>query len=66
MQIQVLGSVEANNGTDIALGGPTQKRILAMLALDAGEVVSVDRLVDAIWTEDALPANPERNIRSCV
>ena len=66
MRIQVLGSVEANNGAEIALGGPTQRRILAMLALDAGDVVSVDRLVDAIWTEDELPANPERNIRSYV
>jgi serine/threonine protein kinase/WD40 repeat protein/DNA-binding winged helix-turn-helix (wHTH) protein len=66
MQIQVLGSIEARSGAEISLGGPTQRRILAMLALDAGDIVSVDRLVDSIWTDDELPANPERNIRSYI
>jgi serine/threonine protein kinase/WD40 repeat protein/DNA-binding winged helix-turn-helix (wHTH) protein len=65
MQIQVLGSIEVHEDeSDVALGGPTQRRMLAILALHVGDVVSVDRLIDAIWADEDLPDNPERNIRS--
>jgi serine/threonine protein kinase/WD40 repeat protein len=65
MQIRVLGSIEVHEAKRaVSLGGPTQRRILAMLALDGGDVVSVDRLIDAIWADDDLPNNAGRNIRS--
>lgn len=65
MQIQILGSVELHEvGAEVALGGPTQRRLLAIMALHVGEVVSVDRLIDAIWADEDLPGNAERNIRS--
>ena len=52
MRIQVLGTVEVHqDGHNVPLGGPTQRRMLAMLALDAGDVVSTDRLIDAIRRE---------------
>ena len=35
----------------IAVGGQKQRALLALLLLDAGRVVSVDRLVDALWGE---------------
>ena len=58
MQIQVLGSIEVHeNEKDLAIGGPTQRRILALLAMDVGDVVSVDRLIDAIWVDEDLPDN---------
>ena len=41
----------------IALGGPRQRAVVAILALAAPEVVSTGRLVDAIWGE-APPASP--------
>ena len=38
----MLGSIEVTGEGDIALGGAIQRRILALLALEAGEVVSLD------------------------
>ena len=35
----------------LALGGVKQRSLLAILLLHAGEVVSVDRLIDALWGE---------------
>lgn len=66
MRVRVLGSIEAENSDPVPLGGPTQRRILAMLALDAGDIVALDRLVDAIWVDGDLPANAERNVRTYV
>ncbi len=37
--------------TPVALGGPRQRAVLAMLALAAPDVVSTDRLIDGIWGE---------------
>ncbi len=66
MQIHVLGSIEASNSETIALGGPTQRRILAMLALNAGDIVSIDRMVEETWPDGDLPDQAERNIRTYV
>ena len=66
MQIRVLGSIEAANGDQIALGGATQRRLLAVLALDSGEVVSLDRLVDLSWPDGEAPAQAERNVRTYI
>jgi len=35
----------------LLLGGQKQRAVLALLVLEAGRVVSVDRLVDALWSE---------------
>ena len=64
--IRVLGSIEATSDAEIALGGAIQRRILAVLALEAGEVVSVDRLVEVTWPDDEVPAQSERNVRTYV
>ena len=50
----VLGPLEvlADDGTPIALGGAKQRLVLAALLLRAGEVVSTDSLVDALWKDD--------------
>ena len=53
MEFRVLGSIEAcEDGRAIALGGPQQRRLLAVLLADAGRVVPVDRLVEAVWPGD--------------
>ena len=70
MLVRVLGSIEAigegDGDGDIALGGAIQRRIMAILALEAGEVVSLDRLVEISWHEGEAPAQAERNVRTYV
>jgi DNA-binding SARP family transcriptional activator/tetratricopeptide (TPR) repeat protein len=53
LEVRLLGPIEvARAGTSVALGGPKPRALLAVLALDAGRVVSVDRLVEALWPGD--------------
>jgi DNA-binding SARP family transcriptional activator len=54
-QFRVLGplEVEREDGTPVTLGGARQRAVLTVLLLRAGEVVSTDFLIDAIWGEDA-------------
>lgn len=54
--LRVLGPVTAR-GPDGRLAGPPQQRlILALLALQAGHVVPVSELIDAIWDEQPPPS----------
>src|SRR5690349_23435767 len=53
MEIRLLGLVEATlDDRPIALGGAKQRALLAVLALHAGEPVTVDRLIEALWGEE--------------
>ncbi|MEO5838709.1 MAG: BTAD domain-containing putative transcriptional regulator [Acidimicrobiales bacterium] len=58
MTFQVLGPlrVAGDDGGDATPPGGLQRRLLLSLLVDAGGVVSTDRLADALWP-DALPAN---------
>jgi DNA-binding SARP family transcriptional activator len=52
VEFQILGPLEATeDGRGLPLGGQKQKAALALLLLHAGEVVSTDRLIDALWGE---------------
>jgi basic membrane lipoprotein Med (substrate-binding protein (PBP1-ABC) superfamily)/DNA-binding SARP family transcriptional activator len=52
MQFRILGSLEAVAGGAAAdLGPPKQRALLAILLLHVGEIVSVDRLIEALWPE---------------
>jgi DNA-binding SARP family transcriptional activator/class 3 adenylate cyclase/WD40 repeat protein len=52
MDYRVLGPLEVSDGDrPIALGGEKQRALLAVLLLHAGEVVSAERLIDALWGE---------------
>jgi DNA-binding SARP family transcriptional activator len=52
LQFRLLGPLEVSrNGELLALGGPKQRALLALLLLDAGRAVSTDRLIDALWGE---------------
>lgn len=58
MRFVVLGPLEADDGgRPIALGGPKQRALLAVLLLHANEIVSRDRLIYDVWGEHP-PANP--------
>ncbi|TCO54133.1 AfsR/SARP family transcriptional regulator [Actinocrispum wychmicini] len=51
--LRLLGEVTVRaDGNRVDLGPARQRCVLAALALDAGRVVPVDRLVDRVWGED--------------
>ena len=56
VDIRLLGPVAAfRDGEPGALGGPRQRAVLARLALAAGQVVTIDRLIDDVWAGDPPP-----------
>jgi DNA-binding SARP family transcriptional activator/DNA-binding beta-propeller fold protein YncE len=57
VEFQILGPISVRmNGSELALGGPKQRVLLAALLLAAGEIVSRDRLVEALWGAEAPPS----------
>lgn len=57
LSLAVLGEFRARlGGQALDLGGPRQRAVLAMLVVARGEVVATDRLVDALWGEQAPPS----------
>lgn len=58
---QLLGPVEIRrDGATVPLRGPQPRCVLAMLLLDRGHVVCVDRLLDALWADE--PPRDARNL----
>ena len=56
MQFRVLGPLTVENDRGpVALGGPKPRALLAALLVEAGRVVSADRLVVALWGESPPP-----------
>lgn len=56
MTIGLLGPLEIRvDGAPVPVGAPKQRSLLAMLALEAGGVVSTDQLVDRLWERRAPP-----------
>ena len=52
VEFRILGSFEVvDDDRRLALGGPKQRAVLAILLLHRGEVVSTDRLIDELWGE---------------
>ena len=52
MEFRILGPLEViEDGQALDLGGQKQQVLLAVLLLHANEVVSSDRLIDALWPE---------------
>ena len=53
MEFRVLGPLEVlDDGRPLDLGAPRQRALFAFLLLHANEVVSTDRLAEALWPED--------------
>jgi DNA-binding SARP family transcriptional activator len=51
-RFRILGPLEVSDETGVLLlGGLKQRAVLALLLLEAGRVVSVDRMIDALWGE---------------
>jgi YVTN family beta-propeller protein len=55
---RILGPLEVlRSGRAVALGGPRQRAVLALLLLHANRVVSADRLVEDVWEGHAPEAS---------
>jgi DNA-binding SARP family transcriptional activator len=66
LEFRVLGQMEVvRDGRRLALGGHRQLAVLAVLVLDAGRMVPVDRLVDALWGEEP-PSGARATIQAYV
>lgn len=66
MQVRVLGSLEVvRDETTVALPSAQQRRLLTALLLAPGEVVSTDRLTDALWAT-APPRSALKSLRAHV
>jgi DNA-binding SARP family transcriptional activator len=67
VQIRLLGSLEvvAPAGTPIAINGQKLRTLLAALALQPGQVITSDRLIDTIYGDD-LPKCAENALQALV
>lgn len=63
MEFRVLGDLQVvADGQALALGPHQQRAVLALLVLSAGEVVSSDRLIEALWGEHP-PASAAKTVQ---
>jgi DNA-binding SARP family transcriptional activator len=59
MEYRILGPLEVfDAGVLLAVGGPRHRKLLAVLLVNAGAVVSSERLVSALWGEDPPDSAP--------
>ena len=66
VEYSLSGAIEARiGGSAVALGGPKQRCVLAVLLANHGSVVSIDRLIDSVW-EDSPPPKALISVRSYV
>ena len=66
MEFRILGSLEVvGEQGPLTLAAPKQRALLANLLVHAGEVQSVDRLVDALWG-DRPPPSAEASLQNFV
>jgi DNA-binding SARP family transcriptional activator len=66
VEFRILGSLQVvtEDGRQLRFG-PRQTKVLAVLLLSAGRVLSVHDLIDAVWEGDP-PATARRQIQNCV
>jgi YVTN family beta-propeller protein len=56
VEFRILGPLEVvEHDRPVVVGAPKVRALLAVLVLHRGEVVSIDRLIDALWGERASP-----------
>ena len=66
VRICVLGSLTVEvGGRPVALGGPRQRALLALLVIHANDVVSADRLVEELWGEPT-PARAVKRLQVAI
>jgi DNA-binding SARP family transcriptional activator/tetratricopeptide (TPR) repeat protein/chloramphenicol 3-O-phosphotransferase len=67
MRFRVLGPLEVtgSDGEPVDLGSPKLRALLSLLLLDAGRVVSLDRIIDQLWGDEP-PASATGTLQSYV
>ncbi len=64
IELRVLGSMQLGpDDAPVPLGGAKRRAVLALLVANYGRAIDADRLADAIWRHDPLPAQPRRTIQ---
>jgi LuxR family maltose regulon positive regulatory protein len=64
MQVRLFGELEAlDGGVPVPVRGAKQRALLALLALQRGQPVSADRLIDVLWG-DGQAANPANALQA--
>jgi DNA-binding SARP family transcriptional activator/tRNA A-37 threonylcarbamoyl transferase component Bud32/energy-coupling factor transporter ATP-binding protein EcfA2 len=67
MRFRVLGPLAVQrDGEPVAVGGPQQRRLLALLIIERPSPVSVDRIVDVLWPDDDAPDGAPRSVKTYV
>ncbi len=66
VEFRILGPLEIyHSGRSVPIGGFRERTILAVLLLEAGHVVPIERLIDAVWDEDP-PATARGQVQICI
>ena len=66
MRYRLLGPLQVVHGdAPLDIGPPKQRAVLAALLLAQGRVVSVDRLIDAVWGDD-IPASATASLQAYI
>jgi DNA-binding SARP family transcriptional activator len=66
LRVRVLGRVQAwRSGVELDLGSAYRRSVFTVLALRAGEFVSRDEMIDAVWGED-MPASASGSVYTYV
>jgi DNA-binding SARP family transcriptional activator/Flp pilus assembly protein TadD len=67
IQVRMLGPLRvAVDGVEVEIRGRRPRTLLAVLALSAGQPVSVDALIDRLWNQADLPSNPRASLQTYV
>lgn len=67
VRFRLLGDVEAHvHDRPIAIGYAQLRAVLAVLLVEANQVVSVDQLVDRVWSERRLPRKPRAAVQHSI
>src|SRR5689334_1408552 len=63
MRFGILGPLRAESETGVVrLGGPKQRAVLARLLLEPNRTVSVDRLLEDVWGDEAAGRLPSLQV----
>jgi DNA-binding SARP family transcriptional activator len=63
LEFRILGPLAVvRDGTDLALGPPQQRAVLALLLLHADEVLTTDRIVEDLWPSEQ-PAQARHSVQ---
>lgn len=65
MYFQLLGNLRAQHEGPVNIGGLRQQKLLVMLLLQPGYVVTADRLIEAVW-DDEPPATVRRQLHNAI